>query len=1302
MADDTTGNLSMKNWLRKIAQRPAPTPPDEETLGDWLREGFDHQASGDLDKAQAVYRKILDFSPSRASALYFLGVIAKDDGREDEAIDLLQKAAEARPNDAEIRFALGGVYFDQDRYLAAAEAFAAGLELQPHFSDMRANLSVSLIEAWRIEDGVAELERLRAEGYDSPQLQNCFGRVYRDCGRIDEAAAEFRKALLADPDHYNPWDNLLLTLNYSQRVAPPELYAEHRRYGTKFAKPYDAPIAQPLGGRRLRVGYVSPDFRHHVVSCFFESILANHDRERFEVFCYYNHRIEDQVTDRLRSAAEHWLDCVHYSDDQLAKRIREDGVDILIDLAGHTADNRLAVFAMKAAPLQASYLGYPNTTGLAAIDYRFTDARADPPGESDRFSTEQLVRLPNSYFCYRPPDDCPEVGGLPALANGYITFGCFNNFPKISEQFLEAAARILLRVGGARLVLKAKPLTLAEVAARVRDKFAACGVDPARLDLRGWTPKSVNHLTVYGEVDIALDSFPYNGATTTCEALWMGVPVVSVIGNRHSARVGSSLLHAVGLDDLLAETVEGYVEAAVRLASDPDRLAALRAGMRQRMSASPLMDGPGFTRRLESSYLELWQRKLDEQRGGSGDAREATPALLREAAAHRAAGRILEAEEAYKGVLRRQPDDAEALTALSDMAYEAGEPGAAIDWLSRGVSRNPRNASLHYLLGCTLQGEGKLMDAMASFGKAIELEPQMAKAHSNLGCTLEAAGELSGALQCYHRAIGIDPTLAVAHYNLGNACRQAGDERQAIEHFRRALALEPRHADWQCNLGIALHQRLLLDEAESALRHCLELDPRSARGHAALGATLVALGRAAEAEASLCAAIDCDAELVEVHSDLLLALHYRHGNDAQRLFDSHVAWNRAHHKRVGRSDARSRQELAASGRRRLNIAYLSADFARHPVAHFIEAVLAAHDRESFNIFGYSVVAFPDAVTERMKALCTHWRDVSRADELWIVNRMVADQIDILVDLSGHTAGGRPGLLMRKPAPVQVTWLGYPDTTGLREVDYRLTDAYADPVAQTDRFHTEKLVRLEHGFLCYRPPEDSPQPGTVPSLSSGRVTFGCFNNLAKLTPEMIALWSRLLGRVPGSRLMLKAYGLSAASARHDFAARFAAHGVGPAQLVLNAPEPLHAGHLAKYNEVDVALDVFPYHGATTTCEALWMGVPVVTLAGTTHVSRVGASILNRAGLGDLVARSPEEYLETACALASDVGRRGLLRKGLRDRLTRSPLLDAVVFTRGVEAAYREMWSAHVSAQVGRSADSGELQASGDSRIAVDPD
>jgi predicted O-linked N-acetylglucosamine transferase (SPINDLY family) len=343
-----------------------------------------------------------------------------------------------------------------------------------------------------------------------------------------------------------------------------------------------------------------------------------------------------------------------------------------------------------------------------------------------------------------------------------------------------------------------------------------------------------------------------------------------------------------------------------------------------------------------------------------------------------------------------------------------------------------------------------------------------------------------------------------------------------------------------------------------------------------------------------------------------------------------------------------------------------------PVASFIEPVLAAHDRRDFELVAYSSGGQEDEVTQRLRGLCDVWRDISLVQDQNAADRIRADGIDVLVDLAGHTAGGRLLLFARKPAPVQVTWLGYPNTTGLDTMDYRLTDAVADPVGETDRFHTETLVRLPAGFLCYAPSPESPEVADSPQLKAGHVTFGSFNDLAKVTPELVALWSEILRAQPGARLMLKAFGLSADSACHDVRQRFQGQGIAPERFDLCKPEFSAAGRLAKYQEIDIGLDTYPYNGATTACEALWMGVPVVTLAGATHASRTGASIVSGIGLSELVATTPAQYVEIALRLAADAEKRRTLRAGLRARMRASPLLDAPRFARGLETAYREMW------------------------------
>jgi predicted O-linked N-acetylglucosamine transferase (SPINDLY family)/predicted SAM-dependent methyltransferase len=1262
---------------RLIARKPAPagSAPDRETLDRWLREGYEQHVRGNLVEAERLYRLILEHDAGDADALFFLGVMAVNDRRELEAIDLFEKAAEARPNDAAFRFALGGTFYDLRRFHDAMAHFRAGLALQPDNINMAGNLWAAMIESDLDEEARGALERARSAGYDTPQINANLAGIYRNHARIEEAVAAYRRLLERVPDDLENFSNLLLTLNYGAGYTPAELFAEHQAYATRAARPYVAPPPAQAWPRKLRIGYVSPDFRLHVVAFFLEPIFAHHDREKFELYCYYTHRQDDQVTERLRAAADHWLDCVHMPDAELADRIRADRIDILIDLAGHTGHNRLRVFAMKPAPVQATYLGYPNTTGLAAIDYRISDARADPPGEADRLSAERIMRLPECFHCYRAREDSPPVGPLPAAQKGYVTFGCFNNFPKLSADFLEAAVRVLAAVPHSRLWLKAKALGVGYVAAGIRERFTRAGIDSQRVELSGWKPGFSDHLAAYGEVDIALDSFPYNGTTTTFEALWMGVPVVTLAGNRHAARVGVSILGAVGLDDLIANDVEELVSLCKELAGDQPRLSRLRAELRERVRRSPVMDEAGFTRALEQCYTQMWENKLRESGAASRLDPRAIAELARGAAEHRRAGRIAHAGEAYREILVAVPDHVEALVATWDISYETGNPGAAVDWLNRAISVRGNVAEFHYMLGCSLQAQGKVGDAKASFLRALEIEPGFAKAQNNLGSVLELSADLDAAAQCYRRAVELDPKLAVASYNLGNACRQRGELAQAIEHMQQAIALEPARADWNANLAECLYDRMRFDEAVASFRRALDVEPGFPRALSGLGLALQALGRAEEAQACFRQAVQLEPGFATAHSNLLLSLHYTKAEQRQAIFDEHVAWARMHG-RVGWQAARNDEERRRPPHR-LKVGYVSPDFQRHPVAQFIEPVLAAHERSRFHVFCYANVAAPDAVTTRMQGLCEHWRDISTLTDEQVIEHIRADKIDILVDLAGHTGGGRLDVFARKPAPVQVTWLGYPATTGLRAVDYRLTDAYADPPGESERFHTETLVRLPEGFLCYGPPPDAPEVSDPPSATAGYVTFGSFNSLSKLTPAMVGLWSQLLHALPEAKLCLKSYGLSAQSARLDVLSRFAEKGVGEERLRLLPPAESTAAHLARYSLVDIALDVHPYNGTTTTCEALWMGVPVVTLSGAAHASRVGTSILNRLGLAELVATTPEQYVDTALRLARDLPRLRELRSTMRERMRVPPLTDSARFTRALETVYHEIWERYMN-------------------------
>jgi predicted O-linked N-acetylglucosamine transferase (SPINDLY family) len=359
-----------------------------------------------------------------------------------------------------------------------------------------------------------------------------------------------------------------------------------------------------ITGRRLRLGYLSSDFREHSVASFIEPLLRNHDRARFEVYCYSDLPTPDATTQQIRREADAWRDITKLNDAEAARLVREDHIDILFDLAGHTGNNRLGIFAAQPALVQIAYLGYPNTTGLHTVAYRITDTVADPPGKEAYYS-ERLLHLDGCFLCYQPLSGAPDVAPLPALSNGYVTFGSFNNYSKLNANVLEVWAEVLRQIPGSRLLLKCPALTDEAIRARVLAHFRTLGIEDNRLELLGHTRTRAEHLAVYGRVDIALDTFFYNGTTTTCEALWMGVPVLSLMGRRHAGRVGASLLTTVGLTDWLVDTTEAYVSAARHHAGDFAALGQLRASLRGQVQASMLCDAHAFARRFEAALLRV-------------------------------------------------------------------------------------------------------------------------------------------------------------------------------------------------------------------------------------------------------------------------------------------------------------------------------------------------------------------------------------------------------------------------------------------------------------------------------------------------------------------------------------------------------------------------------------------------------------------------------------------------------------------------------------------------------------------------
>ena len=604
-ADTGRLNDAVENFKKAVELDPAFTNA-------YIGLGKALQDDGEIDKAFGYIKKALQLSPNNAKALNNMGTILQYEGRLDEAIEFYQKALKITPEYYEAYYNLGGAFKEKNEIHAAISCFRQAIRINPAFIEAYNNLGKTLAENGRLGEAKDSFHRALEINPDDAYALTNLGWVLKEQGSLGGAEACCRKALAIKPDLFPAYSNLLGVMSYNSSYDAGTIFSEHVRFGRLFAEPLSSFITphtnEPAASRRLKVGYISPDFRQHSVAYFIEPVMSAHNRENFEVFCYTNSFVRDSVTKRIRGYADHWRDVTRTSDEKLAELIRNDAIDILVDLAGHTANNRLLLFARKPAPVLVSWIGYPATTGFSAMDYKIVDYYTDPSGVTDHYYTEELIRMPDSFLCYMPAADSPTVGTLPAMQTEFITFGSFNNFVKISPEVIGVWTKILRMVPDSRLILKSMSLSDEETVIYAKDLFKKEGVPESRMEILSWETSTGAHLSLYNRIDIGLDTFPYNGTTTTCEALWMGVPVVTLAGKTHASRVGVSILSNLGLQDLIAKTKYEYAEIAVQLANDLQKLTTLRRNLRKTLLQSPICDARQFTADLEERYRKIWER----------------------------------------------------------------------------------------------------------------------------------------------------------------------------------------------------------------------------------------------------------------------------------------------------------------------------------------------------------------------------------------------------------------------------------------------------------------------------------------------------------------------------------------------------------------------------------------------------------------------------------------------------------------------------------------------------------------------
>jgi protein O-GlcNAc transferase len=563
-------------------------------------------------EAEAAFRKALDLAPGFAEAANNLGILLAARGEYEETEALYRKALAEHVDFAPIHINFGDTLTATARPLEALYHYRRAHVLDPDSAHAAMLVGQALLTLDRTHDAVAPLKRALELDSSLASAWTNLGRCHHAQGQVAESMEASRRAVSIDPEIMPAWHNWLLASNYAD-ISREEAFKLHQEFGRHMAqRPGPGRYADysnsPDPDRRLRVGFVSGDLRRHSVSYFIEGPLRHLDPTRIEAWAYFSYPWEDYRAEELKPLFHKWHTIHGMDDAKLAELIRHDRIDILIDLSGHTSNNRLPVFAVKPAPVQLTWIGYPNTTGLQSIDYRISDDRVDPPETASRYFSETLIHLPDCFLCYSPPKEAPAVSRSPHLGAGKITFGSFNAITKIGDETLMLWARVLDAVPESTLVLKASDIfNDPERRAHLLDRIRQLEIDPERIRLLAYEKDISDHLAGYDEIDIGLDPVRYNGTTTTCEALWMGVPVVTLAGDRHASRVGSSLLSAAGLAELVARDADDYVRICTELAQDSARLSGLRSTMRQRMLTSPLLDAAGMARRLERALYDVWR-----------------------------------------------------------------------------------------------------------------------------------------------------------------------------------------------------------------------------------------------------------------------------------------------------------------------------------------------------------------------------------------------------------------------------------------------------------------------------------------------------------------------------------------------------------------------------------------------------------------------------------------------------------------------------------------------------------------------
>lgn len=1105
-----------------------------------------------------------------------------------KSIELAKKILELKPNEPYPIEKLTSICIDLNEY----ETAKAGSDyLEKHFppNGYRVFLKSRVCDLKQDYGGCIKYseQALTLPGNDlltQMMIHNILGHAYRYVGDAAMSLYHYEMSATKDisvgrgTDRYSylfgikcdDYSNYLFSL-HNVNVSREKIFDGVSHYNDIFddLTPFNHNPSTHPRHDKIRIGYISPDIRRHVVAFFSYAFYKSYDKSKFEVYCYPKCP-EDNVSAEFQAGVEGWKNILYDSPRTAAKKIMDDEIDILVDLSGHTANNCLQVMAYKPAPVQISAIGWFNSTGLRTIDYFLCDKFTDPEGLNEQFFTEKILRLQHSHFCYMWHDSPIEIQPAPCLKNGYVTFVSFNNFIKVTDEMLKMWATILERVPNSRLYVKGKAFRSQygiDLAVR-RMKAAGIPINRVRMEA-----DEMNYLVKYAETDIALDTSPYPGGGTTCDALFMGIPVITLVGERHNGRFGYSLLHNMELDELCAFSEQEYIDKAVELANDFDRINDYHLTIRRRMSQSPVMNDSIYMSELEAAYEKIYNAWINGK--PLPDFHDDEPPITADDSEkfYRRALEYIDAEPQFYDSIIKNPVNVKRADYWLEQAAKANvEHRAEIYLLLSHTKQLLRNYVLAY----------DRIKVVEECLPSSEPPPVVFQTDEPM---VEKKQYPRDFLKRYHRRraklamVNSNPVDGVNHYN--QAVDLADDPTERAEIFSAAL--------------YNLHY-------------------------------------------------------LNISGNELIVNHFRY----QNIFDGIKPYQTFH-------------DLSAvvRGERRLRVGYLLPNFAANRMFALSCGVLVGADKSRVENFAYKWIEGKDFYADLLKnSPLEHLIDVSGQSTAEIVNQIRADRIDILVDLGGHGEFCAYPIMAYKPAPIQITGIGARSTSGLKAIDYFLTDEIADPRGEHDKFFSEKLLYLPTQFgYIYR--SDVAEPSEAPCIKNGYVTFGSFNDYQSITDEILGIWKEILRRMPTARLIMRAKEFESDAMIDAAYKRLKALGLNMSAILFL---PAIGDHMKDLQRLDIALSTFPQTDASMTMDALYMGVPVVSIYADRRDTRLAYDILKNVGLEELAVTTAQDYLVRALGLAQSTDTLNTLHKNLRAMIRKSAALDPNNYVKAIENSW----------------------------------